>query len=99
VPVHGRDELALLARSFNEMAEQLGARMQELETERERLQGAITLFGEALAATHDIEELLRVVLDVEIEATGATSGHVIVDGTVVAQAGQADGNDRIEIPL
>jgi diguanylate cyclase (GGDEF)-like protein len=99
VPVHGRDELALLARSFNEMAEQLGARMQELETERERLQGAITLFGEALAATHDTEELLRVVLDVEIEATSATSGHVIVNGTVVAQAGQIDGNDRIEIPL
>jgi hypothetical protein len=40
-----------------------------------------------------------VVLDVEIEATSATSGHVIVEGTVVAQAGQIDGNDRIEIPL
>jgi diguanylate cyclase (GGDEF)-like protein len=89
----------VLARSFNDMAEQLGARMQELETERERLQGAITLFGEALAATHDTDELLRVVLDVEIEATDATSGHVIVDGAVVAQAGGVDGDDRIEIPL
>jgi diguanylate cyclase (GGDEF)-like protein len=99
VPVNGRDELALLARSFNEMAEQLSARMQELETERARLQGAIALFGEALAATHDVEELLRVVLDVEIEATDATSGHVIVDGAVVAEAGEPKGNDRIEIPL
>jgi diguanylate cyclase (GGDEF)-like protein len=99
VPVNGRDELALLARSFNEMAEQLGARMQELETERERLQDAITLFGEALAATHDTEQLLRVVLDVEIEATGATSGLVIVDGGVAAQVGEPDGDDRIEVPL
>jgi diguanylate cyclase (GGDEF)-like protein len=99
VPVTGRDELALLARSFNEMAEQLGLRMQELETERARLQEAITLFGEALAATHDIEQLLRVVLDVEIEATGASGGIVIVDGAVAAQVGEPDGPDRIEVPL
>src|SRR5712692_332044 len=99
VPVHGRDELALLARSFNEMAEQLGARLQELQAERERLQDAITLFGEALAATHDVEQLLRVVLDVEIEATGATGGFVIVDGGDVVQVGDIDGDDRIEVPL
>lgn len=99
VPVHGRDELALLARSFNDMAEQLGTRLQELETERERLQDAITLFGEALAATHDIDQLLRVVLDVEIEATGAAGGIIIVDGGVAVQVGEVDGADRIEVPL
>ena len=99
VPVNGRDELALLASSFNEMAEQLGLRMQELETERARLQEAISLFGEALAATHDVEQLLRVVLDVEIEATGATGGIVIVDGAVTEQVGEPDGAERIEIPL
>jgi diguanylate cyclase (GGDEF)-like protein len=99
VPVHGRDELALLARSFNDMAEQLGSRLQELETERARLQEAITLFGEALAATHDIDQLLRVVLDVEIEATGASGGIVIVDGGVATQVGNVDDADRIEVPL
>src|SRR5438445_331491 len=99
VPVHGRDELALLARSFNEMAEQLGARLQELRAERQRLRDAITLFGEALAATHDVEQLLRVVLDVQIEATGATGGFVIVDGGDVVQVGDIDGDDRIEVPL
>src|SRR5712691_547075 len=99
VPVHGRDELALLARSFNEMAEQLGARLQELQAERERLQEAITLFGEALAATHDIEQLLRVVLDVEVEATGASGGFVIVEGGEAVQVGDVDGEDRIEVPL
>jgi diguanylate cyclase (GGDEF)-like protein len=81
------------------MAEQLGARVDELESERARLQEAITLFGEALVATHDIDQLLRVVLDVEIEATGATSGFIIVDGAVAAQVGEPNGEDRIEVPL
>ena len=99
VPVHGRDELAVLARSFNDMAEQLGARLQELQSERERLQDAITLFGDALAATHDIEQLLRVVLDVEVEATGATGGFVIVEGGEAVQVGNIDDEDRIEVPL
>ena len=99
VPVSGRDELATLARSFNAMADQLAHRMEELESERERLEGAIRLFGEALAATHDIEELLRVVLDAEIEATGATGGMVVADGRVAAEVGAPDGGARIEFPL
>jgi diguanylate cyclase (GGDEF)-like protein len=99
VPVGGRDELAVLARSFNDMAEQLGARLQELEAERGRLQDAITLFGDALAATHDIDQLLRVVLDAELEATGARGGLVIVDGGIAAQSGAIEGDERIDIPL
>src|SRR6266545_3955709 len=61
VPVQGRDELAVLAGSFNDMAQQLGERLQELEAERGRLQDAITLFGAALTATHDVDQLLRIV--------------------------------------
>lgn len=99
VPVQGRDELALLARAFNDMAEQLGGRLQELQSERRRLEDAITLFGEALVATHDVEQLLRVVLDVEIEATGATGGVVIAEGGEEVQVGVVDGADRIEVPL
>jgi diguanylate cyclase (GGDEF)-like protein len=99
VPVSGRDELATLARSFNDMAEQLSARLHELEDERGRLQDAITLFGEALAATHDVDQLLRVVLDVEVEATGATGGIVVVNGRVAARVGAREGKDSIEVPL
>jgi diguanylate cyclase (GGDEF)-like protein len=99
VPVTGRDELATLARSFNDMAEQLSARLHELEDERARLQDAITLFGEALAATHDVDQLLRVVLDAEVEATGATGGTVIVNGRVAARVGAREGKDSIEVPL
>ena len=99
VPVSGRDELATLARSFNDMAEQLSARLHELEDERGRLQDAITLFGEALAATHDVDQLLRVVLDAEVEATGATGGTVIVNGRVAARVGEREGKDSIDVPL
>src|SRR6266508_1877122 len=99
VPVQGRDELAVLAGSFNDMAQQLGERLQELEAERGRLQDAITLFGAALTATHDVDQLLRVVLDAELEATGATGGLVIVDGGIAAQAGVIAGDERIEVPL
>jgi diguanylate cyclase (GGDEF)-like protein len=99
VPVTGRDELAVLARSFNDMAEQLGARLQELEAERGRLHDAITLFGDALSATHDVDQLLRVVLDAMLEATGAMGGLVIVDGGIAAQAGTVAGDERIEVPL
>ena len=49
VPVKGRDELATLGRSFNEMADQLQARLTELDAERGRLRIAIARFGEALA--------------------------------------------------
>ena len=51
VPVRGRDEFAMLGNAFNEMANQLQARLDELEAERGRLRDAITRFGEALAAT------------------------------------------------
>ena len=60
VPVRGRDEFALLGTAFNDMANQLQARLAELEGERSRLRDAITRFGEALAATHDVDTLLRV---------------------------------------
>ena len=99
VPVSGHDELATLGRSFNAMADQLARRMEELEAERERLEGAIRLFGEALAATHDVEQLLRVVLDAEIEATGATGGMVVTEGRVAAEIGTPTGAARIELPL
>ena len=47
------------------------ARLEELEAERARLREAISRFGEALAATHDVEQLLRVIVEAAVEATGA----------------------------
>ncbi len=74
VPVKGRDELAQLGRAFNEMAGQLQERLSELEAERTRFRDATMRFGEALAAMHDPDELLRVIVETAVEATGARGG-------------------------
>ena len=85
VPVKGDDELATLGRAFNDMADQLQARHAELDAERGRLRVAISRFGEALA-TNDIEQLLRVVVETAVEATGA-AGATIHSGGLAASAG------------
>jgi len=100
VPVRGRDEFALLGEAFNDMAGQLQERLAELEDERERLRLAITRFGEALAATHDPEQLLRVIVEAAVEATGAGGAELVAgDGTVVSTGDPEAGPMRLELPL
>jgi diguanylate cyclase (GGDEF)-like protein len=74
VPVRGHDEFASLAVAFNDMAEQLEARMQELELERRRLREATLRFSEGLGVSHDAVQLLRVVVESAVEATRAVGG-------------------------
>ena len=100
VPVSGRDEFARLGLAFNEMADQLEERMAELNAERGRLRDATVRFGEALAATHDIDQLLRVIVETVVEATGATGGLVVGLGGEVVQSGSlSDRGERFELPL
>ena len=74
VPVRGRDEFASLAVAFNEMTEQLEARMQDLEQERRRFREATLRFSEGLGVSHDAVQLLRVVVESAVEATRAVGG-------------------------
>jgi diguanylate cyclase (GGDEF)-like protein len=100
VPVQGRDELALLGRTFNDMASQLQTRLHELESERARLREVIDRFGDALAATHDPDQLRRVLLETAVEATGAAGGVVVGTNNDVVTVGSPDaGRERIEQPL
>jgi two-component system cell cycle response regulator len=100
VPVKGRDELAILGRAFNEMADQLQARLDELESERARLRDAFSRLGEALAATHDPELLLRVIVETAVEATGASGGVLVGRGGEVVRIGDPqDGGASVEVPL
>jgi diguanylate cyclase (GGDEF)-like protein len=101
VPARGRDEFAQLGRAFNEMADQLEARLAELESERARLREAFARFAEALGATHDPDQLLRVVLDTAVQATGAAGAALVGDGRVeLLHVGEIDGGaDRLELPL
>ena len=100
VEVRGSDEFARLGHAFNAMAGQLEERVAELDAERGRLREATARLGEALSATHDREQLLRVVVETAMEATGAT-GAVIVDenGDEFASGRPGEGADRLELPL
>jgi diguanylate cyclase (GGDEF)-like protein len=91
VPVRGRDEFAMLANAFNDMANQLEARLAELEAERGRLRDAITRFGEALAATHDVNQQLRVIVEAAVEATAADGARLLADDGTIVETGDPDG--------
>jgi diguanylate cyclase (GGDEF)-like protein len=100
VPVRGRDEFAALGAALNDMAAQLEARLAELEAERGRVREALARFGEALGATHDAKQLLRIVAATAAEATDARASRIVsADGSeVVSGDPHADGQ-RLVLPL
>jgi len=100
VEVRGRDEFSQLGGAFNRMAATLELRLAELETERSRVRGATARFGEALAATHDPGQLIQVVVQSAVEATGAAGGVVLGPAGELARAGDPDaGFERLAFPL
>ena len=100
VVVRGRDEFAQLSAAFNEMAEQLEERVQDLEAERRRLRDATVRFGEALASTHDVDQLLLAIVETAAESTRAVGGRVTgPDGRIVEVGDPEAGPDHIELPL
>jgi len=100
VEVQGRDEFGRLGLAFNEMADQLEERLEELDAERARQREATVRFGEALAATHDVDQLLRVIVETVVETTGATGGLVVGLGGEVVQSGTlSDRGETFELPL
>ena len=100
VPVQGRDELAKLGNAFNQMADQLQQRLEELESERHRLNEAVSRFGDALAATHDVDQLMRAIVETAVEATGASGGMLVgSEGQVVEVGAPGTGSDQLELPL
>ncbi len=100
VPVHGRDELAGLAVAFNDMAEQLESRRDELAAERLRVRRATERLGAVLAAGNAPERLLLVIAESAHEATGAAAAAVLRGGDVAATAGEpAFGGDPIDLDL
>src|SRR6185369_5069218 len=100
VEVEGTDEFARLGTAFNEMADQLEARLEELDAERARLREATVRFGDALAATHDVDQLLRVIVETVVETTGATGGLVVGLGGEIVQSGTlSDRGVSFELPL
>jgi diguanylate cyclase (GGDEF)-like protein len=100
VPVRGHDEFAALGSALNDMASQLEARLTELAAERARVREALSHFGEALAATHDTQQLLRVVAAAAAEATAARGSRIVSADGSVAVSGDPDGDgEHLILPL
>ncbi|MGC4804544.1 diguanylate cyclase [Micromonospora sp. DT233] len=90
VPVRSRDELGRLAEAFNRMMRETAAYVQALTSSRDQLRGHLVVLGDTLASTHDLQRILRVILDSAIAATGARAGAVLLvdDGVLVGQCAQ-----------
>src|SRR5205823_5170867 len=65
-----------------------------------RLRDVISRFGEALGATHDGDQLRRLIVEAALEATNASGGVLVGTSGELVKAGNPDkGSDRIEVPL
>jgi diguanylate cyclase (GGDEF)-like protein len=99
-PGQGRDEFAALGDALNDMAAQLEARLTELEAERIRTREALVRFSEALAATHDAKQLLRIIAAAAAETTSARGSRIVSADGSVAMNGDVDGDGvRLILPL
>ncbi|MDX6599148.1 MAG: hypothetical protein QOE87_3035, partial [Gaiellales bacterium] len=74
VPAEGNDEFAALGKEFNSMARELKGRLEELQRERARLQGAIRRVGESFAKGLDRVGLLEIVVQTAVDGIGAATG-------------------------
>jgi len=77
VPVRGRDEVARLAEMFNRMTRETQAYARALAVSRDQLRGHLTVLGDTLSGTHDLDRILRVLLRTALAATGARAGVVL----------------------
>ncbi len=81
VPVSGNDEFAALGQEFNNMSDQLAARMDELSAERARLRDSIRRIGEAFASNLDRQGLVELALKTAVDAVQADCGRMSVRAT------------------
>jgi diguanylate cyclase (GGDEF)-like protein len=81
VPVEGNDEFAQLGVEFNNMARQLQDRLDELRSERGRLQDAMRTIGKTFASNLDREALLEIVVEATVDGVDADAGRASVRST------------------
>ncbi|MGC4893361.1 diguanylate cyclase [Micromonospora sp. DT31] len=78
VPVRSRDEIGRLAGAFNRMTRETDSYVAALTSSRDQLRNHLAVLGDTLASTHDLQRILRVILDSAIAATGARAGAVLL---------------------
>ncbi len=77
VPVEGHDEFAQLAREFNDMSEQLEAKIEEVERKRQELEETIRRVGDALATGLDRHGLVALAVRQAVDACEAEVGRAL----------------------
>lgn len=98
VPVHGRDEVAQLALTFNRMTAQTQTYVQALTASRDQMRGQLGWLGQTLTATLDLDRILEVILDTAMVTTNAEAGLVmLVDVADADQLRQRAGEGRLGI--
>lgn len=74
----GSDEAGRLAVAFNRMAHRTQSYVQALTASRDQLRQHLTVLGDTLSSTHDLDRILRVILRTAAATTGAQSGAVLL---------------------
>ena len=88
-PTEGGDEFAALGEEFNQMADELAARLDDVTRERERVLAAVGRLGEAVGSSLDGDRLLEIVVTAAVEGVGAQGGRVSIRPTGDAPAKEA----------
>src|SRR5829696_7645789 len=81
VPTEGNDEFAALGKEFNDMAEELEERLEELQRERARLADAIRRVGESFTKSLDRVGLLEIVVQTAVDGVEAAAGRATIRRT------------------
>ena len=77
VPTDGRDEFAQLGAEFNSMSEQLAAKIDEVERNRQELEETIRRVGDAFAAGLDRQGIVELAVETAVDACDAEAGRVL----------------------
>ena len=77
VPVEGNDEFAQLGREFNDMSEQLEAKIEEVERKRQELEETIRRVGDALATGLDRDGVVALAVRQAVDACDADVGRAL----------------------
>jgi diguanylate cyclase (GGDEF)-like protein len=79
-PRDARDEVGRLATAFDAMAGRLAEQVAELEASRDALSETFERFGEALGRTHDLDGLLRTVVEAAMKGAHGVVGSALLGG-------------------
>jgi diguanylate cyclase (GGDEF)-like protein len=77
VPTSGRDEFAALGQEFNNMSEQLAAKIDEVERKRLELEETIRRVGDAFASGLNPQQVAELTVQSALDACEAKAGRVL----------------------